>query len=62
MRAGFIDVPEMGLPHRPARAMYPPTPMAPNRPTFWAPEAVPRITLTRPSVRMNSIQKAAPAE
>ena len=31
-------------------------------PTFWAPEAVPRITLTRPVVKMSSIQKAAPAE
>ena len=59
MRAGFIDVPEIGLPHRPANAMYPPTPNAPKMPMFWAPEAVPRMTLTRPSVRMNSIQNAA---
>ena len=26
LRAGFIDAPEIGLPHRPASAMYPPTP------------------------------------
>ena len=31
-------------------------------PTFWAPEAVPRITLTRPVVSRSSIQNAAPAE
>ena len=31
-------------------------------PMFWAPDAVPRITLTNPSVRMNSIQNAEPAE
>jgi hypothetical protein len=31
-------------------------------PTFWAPEAVPRITLTSPVVRMSSIQKAAMPE
>ena len=31
-------------------------------PTFWAPEAVPRITLTRPMVKISSIQKAAMSE
>ena len=62
MRAGFIDVPEIGLPHNPARAMYPPTPKAPMMPMFCAPDAVPRITLTNPNVRISSIQNAAPAE
>ena len=28
-------------------------------PTFCAPEAVPRMTLTRPMVRISSIQKPA---
>ena len=28
-------------------------------PTFCAPDAVPRITLTRPMVKISSIQKAA---
>ena len=62
VRAGFIDVPEMGLPQRPASAMYPPTPSAPITPRFWAPDAVPRITLTRPNVSTVSIQNASPLE
>ena len=52
-------MPEIGLPQRPASAMYPPTAMAPNSPTFCAPDAVPRMTLTRPSVRTASIHIAA---
>ena len=58
VRAGFIDAPEIGLPQRPARAMYAPTPIAPKMPMFWAPEAVPRITLTSPSVSTASISSA----
>ena len=42
--------------------MYPPTPNAPTIPMFCAPDAVPRITLTNPNVKMNSIQNAAIAE
>ena len=60
--AGFIDAPEMGLPHRPASAMYPPTPRAPKTPRFWAPEAVPRMTLTSPRVRTVSIRNASVEE
>ena len=37
-------------------------PKAPNRPMFCAPEAVPKITLTSPSVRISSIQNAAMSE
>jgi len=50
VRAGFIDAPEIGLPHSPASAIYAPTPIAPKIPMFWAPDAVPRMTLTRPRV------------
>ena len=62
MRAGFIEAPEIGLPHRPASAMYAPTPIAPMMPMFWAPDAVPKITLSRPNVRTVSIQNASSDE
>ena len=61
VRAGFIDAPEIGLPHSPAKAMYAPTASAAMIPMFCAPEAVPRITLTSPNVRSSSIQNPAPA-
>ena len=61
VRAGFIDAPEIGLPHNPAKAMYAPTASAAMIPMFCAPEAVPRITLTSPNVRSSSIQNPAPA-
>ena len=35
---------------------------APITPRFCAPDAVPKITLTKPNVRISSIQNAAPAE
>src|SRR3954464_4079932 len=53
-RAGVIDAPLTGAPPTPARGMWPPTPMAANGPICWAPDAVPRITLTRPVVRTSS--------
>jgi len=59
--AGFMDAPEIGLPHSPASAMYAPTPNPPMIPTFCAPDAVPRITLTSPIVSSISIQNAASA-
>ena len=62
MRAGFIEAPEIGLPHSPASAMYAPTPIAPMIPRFCAPEAVPRITLTRPKVSSVSIASARQSE
>ena len=39
-----------------------PTPIAPIIPMFWAPDAVPRITLTRPRVSTASIRNASDAE
>jgi hypothetical protein len=36
--------------------------MAPSTPTFCAPDAVPRITLTRPSVSTDSIRNASKEE
>jgi len=36
--------------------------MAPKIPMFWAPEAVPRITLTSPSVSTASISIACQLE
>jgi hypothetical protein len=42
--------------------MYAPTPIAPKIPMFWAPDAVPRMTLTRPRVSMASIRNASNAE
>ena len=60
--AGFIEAPEIGLPHRPASAMYAPTPRAPMTPRFCAPDAVPRMTLTRPNVSTNSMTKAMKEE
>src|SRR4029077_12465503 len=62
VRAGFIDAPEIGLPHSPASAMYAPTPIAPKIPMFCAPDAVPRMTLTSPRVSTVSIRNASPAE
>ena len=62
VQAAFIDAPEIGLPHNPARAMYAPTPSAPIPPRFWAPDAVPRMTLTSPNVRTVSIHNASIAE
>ena len=38
--------------------MYPPTPSAAIAPTFWAAEAVPKITLTSNAVRTISISSA----
>ena len=38
--------------------MYPPTASADSGPTFWAPDAVPRIVLTSPRVRSASISIA----
>ena len=57
-----MDAPEMGLPHNPARAMYAPTAIAPMTPTFCAPDAVPRMTLTNPRVRTASIRNASHPE
>ena len=56
-----LDAPEIGLPHSPAKAMYPATPRAAMTPMFCAPDAVPRMTLSSPRVRISSIQNAAPA-
>ena len=58
MRAGFIEAPEIGLAHSPASAMYAPTPSAPMTPRFCAPDAVPRMTLTRPNVSTVSMTNA----
>src|SRR5579871_4724677 len=57
-RAGFMDAPLTGAAQRPARPMYPPTANAARVPTLWAREAVPRIVLTRPTVRTTSMENA----
>src|SRR5665647_3327259 len=57
-RAGCIDAPLTGLAHRPARAMYAPTPTADSGPMVGALDAVPKIVLTNPSVRRVSTTKA----
>ena len=57
-RTGFIDAPLIGLAHSPASAMYPATPRAENVPTFWAPDAVPRMVVTSPQVRATSMRNA----
>src|SRR4029079_1445688 len=61
-RAGFIDAPLTGDPHSPARAMQLPTPIAASGPICWAPDAVPRITLTSPAVSTISHSIAVTAE
>src|ERR1017187_9975850 len=42
--AGFIEAPVIGAAQSPARAIYPPTAIAPLVPMLRAPEAVPRPT------------------
>src|ERR1019366_4390268 len=56
--AGFIEAPVIGAAQSPARAIYPPTAIAPLVPMLRAPEAVPRIVFTNPVVRSTSIAKA----
>jgi len=47
VRARFSTVPEIGLPHKTGARCTSRTPSAPDDAMFWAPDAVPRITLTR---------------
>ncbi len=47
-----------GAPQTDTRPMYAPTAMAPLMPTLRAPDAVPRMTLTRPSVSTASVSTA----
>lgn len=54
----FIEAPLMGADQSTAKAIYPPTAMAPLAPMFRAPDAVPRIVFTRAAVSTISIVSA----
>src|SRR5437764_697018 len=56
-----MEAPLTGLDHRPASAMYPPTAMADSGPTFCADDAVPRMTLTSPTVPSSSLKRRRPS-
>src|SRR6202521_5285078 len=58
--AGFIEAPVIGAAQSPARAIYPPTAIAPLVPMLRAPDAVPRIVFTNPAVSTTSIASAFP--
>ena len=57
--ATTVGAPDSGAAQRPASEMYPATPTAARIPMLCAPEAVPRMTLTSPNVRMASVANAA---
>lgn len=57
-RTGFIEAPLTGAAQRPAKAMYPPTAIAPLVPMFRAPDAVPKIVFTNPAVSTASSMSA----